>query len=109
MTAAPHLTDFQAVFGDEDPLVFILAPSRERAIPAGDTRRRTVYLFRDGELAATFSQWLLGRHRITTVPVLVRLRALMQALAPRDLTYLVDPQPRFGYGNPQMFRGPLVE
>ena len=109
MTAPPRLTDFIAVFGDPDPVVYILAPSADRAVPAGDTRRRTAYLFRQPELAAAFSRWLLGRHLITTVPVAVRLRSLLQALAARDLTYLVDPEPRFAYGNPLAFRGPLAE
>jgi hypothetical protein len=107
MTGAPRLTQLSEVFGEEDPLVYILAPSAERAVPAGDTRRRTVYLFRAPELAKSFGQWLLGRHRIATVPVGVRLRGLLSALASRDLTYLVDPQPKFGYGNPLSFRGPL--
>src|ERR1700737_4974639 len=100
MTAPPRLIDFIAVFGEEDPVVYILAPSADRAVPAGDTRRRTAYLFRQRELAETFSRWLLGRHLITTVPVAVHLRELLQALAVRDLTYLVDPQPRFAYGSP---------
>src|SRR5947209_3377087 len=109
MTAPPRLTEFTPVFGSEDPVVYILAPSAERAVPAGDTRRRTVYLFRSAELADSFSRWLLGRHLITTVPVAVRLRALLQALAARDLTYLVDPEPRFAYGNPLAFKAPLAE
>lgn len=109
MTAPPRLTDFSELFGAQDPVVYILSPSAERAVPAGDTRRRTVYLFRSAALAETFSRWLLGRHLITTVPVAVRLRELLQALAVRDLTYLVDPEPRFAYGNPLAFRAPLPE
>jgi hypothetical protein len=109
MTAPPRLAEFGSVFGTEDPVVYILAPSPERAVPAGDTRRKTVYLFRTAELAETFSRWLLGRHLIATVPVAVRLRELVQALAARDLTYLVDPQPRFAYGNPLAFRAALPE
>ena len=109
MTAPPRLTDFSEIFGVQDFVVYILAPSAERAVPTGDTRRRTVYLFRSAALAATFSRWLLGRHLITTVPVAVRLRELMQALSARDLTYLVDPEPRFAYGNPLAIRAPLPE
>jgi hypothetical protein len=104
---APRLSALREVFGEDDPVVFILAPSPERPVPAGDTRRRTVYLFRSAALAATFAEWLRGRHNLQAVPVGVRLRQLTAALAPRELTYLVDPQPRFGYGNPVAFRAPL--
>jgi hypothetical protein len=106
-TPPPRLHEFRELFGEEDPVVFILAPSAERPIPAGDTRRHTVYLFRAPAPAQVFAQWLAGRHKVRSVPVAVRLRALTQALAARDLIYLVDPQPRFGYGSPISFRAAL--
>ena len=108
LVPAPVLNSFSELFGEEDPVVYILAPAPERPIPAGDTRRGTVYLFRSREGAAPFAGWLRGRHRIDSVPVAVRLRELVKALAARDLTYLLDPQPRFAYGDPVRFKAPPV-
>ncbi|MFL5289531.1 MAG: hypothetical protein ACJ8AW_53380, partial [Rhodopila sp.] len=42
----------------DDPLVFILAPSPARPVPAGDTRRGTAWLFRKRESAAEFGAWM---------------------------------------------------
>lgn len=107
LAPAPRLRSFSDVFADQDPVVYILAPAPERPIPAGDTRRGTVYIFRLQGEASLFAAWLLGRHRIDTVPVAVRLRELTAALGPQDLTYLLDPKPRFAYGDPIKFKAPL--
>lgn len=109
LAPAPLLNRYSDVFGEEDPVVYILAPSPERPVPAGDTRRGTVYLFRSRERAVPFAAWLRGRHRIDTVPVAVRLRELVAVLRARDLTYLLDPQPRFAYGDPLRFKAPLSD
>lgn len=102
-----RLPDYRSVFGEEDPVVHILAPSPERPIPAGDTRRGTAWLFRTRERAEAFAAWIQRRHGIETVAVAVKLRLLAGALAPRDLTFVLDPEPRTGYGNPLSFKAPL--
>jgi hypothetical protein len=107
LAPAPRLRSFSDVFDEEDPVVYILAPSPERPIPAGDTRRGTAYIFRLAGEASLFAAWLLGRHRIDAVPVAVRLRELVAALRSQDLTYLLDPKPRFAYGDPIKFKAPL--
>jgi len=44
---------------------------------------------------------------VETTPVSVKLRQLARALAPRDLTWVLDPEPRAGYGDPMAFKAPL--
>ena len=103
-----RLSDYRATFGDDDPLVFILAPAAERPIPAGDTRRGTVWIFRADDAATRFAAWVAQRHRMSMVVVGVRLRHLAGALAERDLTWVLDPQPQPGHGNPLTFKAPLA-
>ncbi len=103
-----RLSDYRAVFGEDDPLVFILAPDDTRAVPAGDTRRGTAWLFRSREDAAAFGAWMRGRHGLEAVPLQVRLRQLVAALGERDLTWVVDPRPEPGYGSPLSFKAPLA-
>jgi hypothetical protein len=103
-----RLTDYSSLFGDDDPRVFILAPSPDRAVPAGDTRRGTAWLFRTREGASAFGAWMRGRHRLETVPVEVALRAMVTALQDRDLTWVLDPLPEPGYGSPISFKAPLA-
>ena len=102
-----RLDSYRVIFEDDDPNVFILAPERSRAVPAGDTRRGTAWLFRSHERAVRFSGWVRARHGLETVPVAVRLRLLAHALAPRDLTWVLDPEPTTGYGDPLSFKAPL--
>lgn len=102
-----RLADYGRLFDAEDPLVFILAPSRDRIVPAGDTRRGTAWIFREEENAFAFSRFLLQRNNIATVPVRVRLRELHFALQDKDLTYVLDPAPKPGYGKPMMWKAPL--
>jgi hypothetical protein len=102
-----RLVSYRAAFEDDDPTVFILAPEAARPVPAGDTRRGTVWLFRKREDALTFAAWILERHAIDAVPVAVNLRQLAHALRARDLTWVLDPQPRIGYGDPLAFKAPL--
>lgn len=102
-----RLAAYASVFGEEDPLVYILAPSRDRAVPAGDTRRGTAWIFREEEAAFAFSRFLLQRNKVATVPVRVRLRELQHALAEKDLTWVLDPLPQPGYGDPRMWKAPL--
>ncbi|HEX4462282.1 MAG TPA: hypothetical protein VIA18_30105 [Polyangia bacterium] len=102
-----RLQAYQPTFDDDDPAVFILAPEVARPIPAGDTRRGTAWLFRSRAAAAAFGAWILERHGVATVPVLVRLRQLTHALAERDLTWVLDPEPRDGHGDPLSFKAPL--
>lgn len=102
-----RLADFSRLFATDDPVVFILAPSRDRAVPAGDTRRGTAWIFTAEEGAHAFSRFLLQRNNIATVPVAVRLRELCRALEDKDLTYVLDPAPQPGYGEPQMWKAPL--
>ena len=47
------------------------------------------------------------RFDLDTVPVRVKLRQLTRALASRDLTWVLDPEPRPGYGEPLSFKAPL--
>lgn len=89
--------------------MFILAPSLERMVPAGDMRRGTAWLFRSQELAVKFAAWLLERHQLETVPLKVRLRDLASSLEPRDVTWVLDPQPQPGFGNPVSFKAPLPQ
>ena len=102
-----RLSDLRALFGDEDPTIFILAPSPERPVPAGDTRLGTVWLFREAGAAARFADWMKARHGLEAVPVELALRPLLARLAERDLIYIVDPETRFGYGDPVRFKAPL--
>lgn len=103
-----RLTDYRSLFLDEDPRVFILAPAPDRPLPAGDTRRGSAWLFRSLEGANAFSAWVRARHHLETVPVAVRLRDLVSALAERDLTWILDPEPRPGYGAAAWFKAPLA-
>lgn len=103
-----RLTDYRATFLDEDPMVYILAPSPERAVPAGDTRRGTAWIFRQHQDAADFAAWMRGRHGLESVPVAVRLRQLVATLGERDLTFVLDPRPTPGYGSPLSFKAPLA-
>ena len=102
-----RLTSYRAAFDEDDPALFILAPEGARPIPAGDTRRGTAWLFKSRSAAAAFGQWIQERHGIETFPVLVRLRQLAHALAARDLTWVLDPEPRDGHGDPLAFKAPL--
>lgn len=102
-----RLSDFRSTFADDDPVVFILAPEVSRPVPAGDTRRGTAWLFRAREDAARFAEFVRMRHGIDTVPVGVRLRQLTHALAERDLVWVLDPEPKAGYGDPIAFKAPL--
>jgi len=102
-----RLDGYRGVFGDDDPEVWILAPSAERAVPAGDTRRGTAWIFRAADAAARYAAWIGARHAITCVPMRVRLRLLADALAERDLTWVLDPEPRFGSLPPLAFKAPL--
>lgn len=107
MSMIRRLADYRSIFHDDDPTVFILAPSPARPIPAGDTRRGTAWLFRTQERAAEFGAWMRGRHGLESVPVAVNLRTLVNALGDRDLTYVLDPRPVVGYGVPFAFKAPL--
>ncbi len=102
-----RLPDYTAIFATEDPLIYILAPARDRAVPAGDTRRGTAWIFREEEAAFAFSRFLLQRNNVATVPLRVRLRELAGALQDKDLTYVLDPAPQPGYGDPLMWKAPL--
>jgi hypothetical protein len=103
-----RLPDYFAIFQEEDPLVYILAPSAERLTPAGDTRRGTAWLFRSLDGALEFSDWIRDKNGVRAVPVQVHLRRLTGLHAERDLTWLLDPSPRAGYGNPISFKAPLA-
>jgi hypothetical protein len=102
-----RLNDFRSTFDDDDPVVYILAPEVSRPVPAGDTRRGTAWLFRRREDAARFGAWVHARHGVDAVPVGVKLRQLVRALASRDLTWVLDPAPQPGYGDPMAFKAPL--
>ena len=102
-----RLRDWRSTFDDDDPVVYILAPEASRPIPAGDTRRGTAWLFRSRDGAARFGAWVRVRHNLETTPVGVKLRQLAHALAARDLTWVLDPEPRAGYGDPMAFKAPL--
>jgi hypothetical protein len=102
-----RLADWRSTFDDDDPVVFILAPEPSRPVPAGDTRRGTAWLFRARDDAARFSAWVQRIHGVDTVPVGVKLRQLARALAPRDLTWVLDPEPTPGHGEPLAFKAPL--
>lgn len=102
-----RLPDWRSTFEEDDPVVYILAPEVSRPIPAGDTRRGTAWLFRSRDDAARFGAWVQQRHGVETTPVGVKLRQLTRALAPRDLTWVLDPEPRAGYGDPMAFKAPL--
>jgi hypothetical protein len=102
-----RLESYRATFDDDDPVVFILAPDAARPVPAGDTRRGTAWLFRDRAAAARFGAFIRERHGVAAVPVAVKLRELAHVLAARDLTWVLDPEPRPGYGEPLAFKAPL--
>ena len=91
-----RISDYRSLLGDDDPRVFILAPSADRAIPAGDTRRGTAWVFTTREGADAFGAWMRGRHGLEAVPVQVQLRQLAAALSERDLTWVLDPKPEPG-------------
>jgi hypothetical protein len=99
----------RTVFDEDDPEVFILAPSPDRPIPAGDTRRGTAWIFRDRAAADAFAAWVRERHGVATTPMAVNLRHLADALRDRDLTWVLDPEPRPGHGAPLMFKAPLPQ
>jgi hypothetical protein len=101
-----RLASYRATFDDDDPIVFILAPEAARPVPAGDTRRGTAWLFRTRAAALAFSAFIRARHGLDTVPVAVKLRQLARALAAQDLTWVLDPEPRIGYGDPLAFKTP---
>jgi hypothetical protein len=102
-----RLQSYRATFDEDDPVVFILAPEVARPIPAGDTRRGTAWIFRARSAAVAFGAWINDRHGIDTIPVPVRLRHLAHALAARDLTWVLDPEPCDGHGDPLAFKAPL--
>jgi hypothetical protein len=102
-----RLSSYRPTFDDDDPVVFILAPEVARPVPAGDTRRGTAWLFRRRAAAVRFSAFVRTRHGVETVPVAVKLRQLAHALASRDLTWVLDPEPVIGYGEPLAFKTPL--
>lgn len=102
-----RLEDYLSVFGDDDPEVYILAPAPERPIPAGDTRRGTAWIFRAHPDAERYAAWIAQRHALVCVPLRVRLRTLHDALWERDLTWVLDPEPRFGSTPPLAFKAPL--
>jgi hypothetical protein len=101
-----RLVSYRGTFDDDDPVVFILAPDAARPVPAGDTRRGTAWLFRTRAGALAFNAFLFDRHGLEAVPVAVKLRQLARALAARDLTFVRDPEPRAGYGDPFAFKTP---
>jgi hypothetical protein len=101
-----RLASYRGTFDDDDPVVYILAPEAARAVPAGDTRRGTVWLFRTRAGADAFNEFMHNRHGLDAVPVAVKLRQLARALAARDLTWVLDPEPRIGYGDPLAFKAP---
>lgn len=109
MTAPSRLARYTELFASDDPFVYILCPSPERPIPAGDTRRNSAWLFRTEEHAQKFAVWMRGRHGLDSVPLQIRLRELVSGLraAGKDLTFLIDPEMRFGYGNPVSFKAPI--
>jgi hypothetical protein len=102
-----RLPSYRAAFDEDDPVVFILAPEASRPTPAGDTRRGTAWLFRSRADAERFNAWIRERHGIDAIPVAVNLRQLAHALAARDLTWVLDPQPQVGHGDPVAFKAPL--
>ena len=102
-----RLRDWRSTFDDDDPVVYILAPEPSRPIPAGDTRRGTAWLFRTRDDAARFGAWVQLTYGVEAVPVGVKLRQLTRALAPRDLTWVLDPEPTPGHGEPLAFKAPL--
>jgi hypothetical protein len=102
-----RLQSYRGTFEDDDPVVYILAPNAARPVPAGDTRRGTAWLFRTRAAATRFGEFLRDRHGVDAVPVAVRLRHLTHALASRDLTWVLDPEPRIGHGEPLAFKAPL--
>jgi hypothetical protein len=103
-----RLSDYRGLFGEDDPLVYILAPDERRPVPAGDTRRGTAWVFRSREDAAAFGAWMRGRHGLEAVPLQVHLRQIAAALGERDLTWVLDPRPEPGYGAPLSFKAPLA-
>ncbi len=103
-----RLESYGGTFSDEDPTVFILAPSQDRPVPAGDPRRGTAWVFQRREEAERFAAWMAARHGVTMSPVEVRLRMLTHTLQERDLTWVLNPEPKMGYGNPFSFKAPLT-
>jgi hypothetical protein len=103
-----RLSDYRTLFGDDDPAVFILAPSEEKIVPAGDTRRGTAWVFRTRDAAVSFGAWMRSRHSLQAIPVQVKLRQMVTALGEKDLTWVLDPQPEPGYGAPISFKAPLA-
>ena len=49
-----RLSALREAFGVDEPHVYILAPDAVRAVPAGDTRRGTAWIFRTEGGAARF-------------------------------------------------------
>ena len=71
-----RIADYRGLFGEDDPLVYILAPDERRAVPAGDTRRGTAWVFVERQGAVEFGAWMRGRHGLEAVPVQVRMRQI---------------------------------
>lgn len=103
-----RLSDYRSLFGDDDPAVFILAPSEDKIVPAGDTRRGTAWVWKTREGAVKFGAWMRRRHHLQAVAVQVKLRQVVAALGEKDLTWVLDPQPEPGYGSPTSFKAPLA-
>jgi hypothetical protein len=104
-----RLREYRTLFHEDDPVVYILGPSPDRAVPAGDTRRGTAWIFRTREAAESFGAWVRALHGIQAVPLAVKLRQIALVLADKDLTFVLDPQPRRGYGSPTLFKAPLPQ
>lgn len=108
MTTVPRLGRLSEVFGDDDPVVYVLSRGADRIVPAGDTRRKSVWLFRSAEHATQFAAWMKRRHGLESTPVAVHLAELVRAFAGPDLTYVLDPEMRFGYGSALQFKAPIT-
>lgn len=104
-----RLSALREAFGVDAPEVYILAPEAGRAVPAGDTRRGTAWIFRTEAAAARFGAWIAARHGVSTFPTPVPFRDLAAALADKDLTWVLDPEPKPGHGAAVLFKAPLPQ